>query len=218
VSVQVTGWGPQGRADDPPRPLRGFDSPGQAGSTRDRGIQAQESVFAGIWRVLVREGGVVVRDCIEVGPFPQAAVAAARTDGRPLPPLPAVHPAGTMNAPAVLAELRDRSTAWLADPDRTPSHVVNLTLLPLAPADSEYFEDQLGRGRVLVLSRGYGNCRIANTRGAGIWRVTYFNSSDAIILDTLEVGGVPEVALAARQDLEDSAERLAEVLQWLRAS
>ena len=36
-----------------------------------------------------------------------------------------------------------------------------------------------------------------------------------IILDTLEVGGVPEVACAAREDLEDSAQRLTEVLQWV---
>ena len=66
-----------------------------------------------------------------------------------------------------------------------------------------------------MLSRGYGNCRIVNTRAAGIWRVTYFNSQDMIILDTLEVGSVPEVACAAQQDLEDSAERLAEVLEWV---
>jgi hydrogenase-1 operon protein HyaF len=39
-----------------------------------------------------------------------------------------------------------------------------------------------------------------------------------IILDTLEVGEVPEVACAAPQDLEDSAERLHEVLQWVEAA
>jgi len=93
---------------------------------------------------------------------------------------------------------------------------VNLSLLPLTAGDSALFEQQLGRGRVMVLSRGYGNCRIVNTRAAGIWRVTYFNSRDMIVLDTLEVGDVPEVACAARQDLEDSAERLAEMLQWVQ--
>jgi hydrogenase-1 operon protein HyaF len=48
--------------------------------------------------------------------------------------------------------------------------------------------------------------------------VTYFNSQDMIILDTLEVGDVPEVACAARQDLEASAERLQEMLQWVQAT
>lgn len=186
--------------------------------TGERGLQAQESVFAGIWRVLLRDGGAIVRDTIEVGAFPRGAAAAARDDGLPMPPLPAIHPPGTMNAPAVLEELREHSMAWAADPDGSAPHVINLTLLPLAAADSEYFESRLGRGRVLVLSRGYGNCRIADTRVAGVWRVTYFNSSDIVILDTLEVGNVPEVALAARQDLEDSAERLQEVLEWVQTS
>ena len=73
-----------------------------------------------------------------------------------------------------------------------------------------------GSGRVVVLSRGYGNCRIASTRLPRIWRVTYFNSTDLVILDTLEVSLVPEVACAAAEDLEDSAERLAEVLDWVQ--
>jgi hydrogenase-1 operon protein HyaF len=179
------------------------------------GIQAQESVFAGVWRVVYRAHDSVVRDTLEVGAFPRAIAEAARAESRPLPPLPAIAPPGTMNAPAVLEELRDRSRTWRPG---QAAHVVNLSLLPLTPGDSEYFEAQLGRGRVMVLSRGYGNCRIVDTRAAGIWRVTYFNSQDMIILDTLEVGDVPEVACAARQDLEDSAVRLAEVLQWVRSA
>ena len=84
--------------------------------------------------------------------------------------------------------------------------------------DSAHLEAQLGAGRVLILSRGYGNCRITNTRLAHTWRVTYFNSTDIIILDTLEVCRVPEVGCAAAEDLEDSAERLAEVLDWVQAA
>lgn len=177
------------------------------------GIQAQESVFAGVWRVLLMADGVVVRDTLEVGAFPRAVAAAAR--GTPVPPLPAALPDGVMNAPAILEELRDRARCW--QPGQ-PSHVMNLTLLPLTPADSELLQGQLGEGRVQVLSRGYGNCRIVDTCCTNVWRVTYFNSTDIIILDTLEVGGVPEVACAAREDLACSAERLAEVLQWVEAA
>ena len=36
-----------------------------------------------------------------------------------------------------------------------------------------------------------------------------------MILNSVEVCAIPEVACAAREDLEDSAERLAEVLQWV---
>jgi hydrogenase-1 operon protein HyaF len=45
--------------------------------------------------------------------------------------------------------------------------------------------------------------------------VQYFNSQDALILNTIEVTEVPEVACAAALDLEDSAERLAEVIAWI---
>lgn len=185
----------------------------------DEGIRAQESVFAGIWRVVHEHGGRVVRDTIEVGAFPRAIAGAARLEGRPIPPMPATLPPDTMNAPAVIEQLREQSRAWIAGQPRDPaSAVVNLSLLPVTPGDSQCFEDMLGRGRVMVLSRGYGNCRIVDTRAAGVWRVTYFNSQDIIILDTLEVGDVPEVACAARQDLEDSAERLDEVLRWVVTS
>lgn len=182
----------------------------------DTGVHTQESVFAGVWRVLHRVGEATVRDTIEVGAFPRSIVAAARADGQVLPPLPARLPQDAINAPAVLEELRDRSRAWQSGHANGTPRVVNLSLLPLTAGDSALFEQQLGRGRVMVLSRGYGNCRIVNTRAAGIWRVTYFNSRDMIVLDTLEVGDVPEVACAARQDLEDSAERLAEMLQWVQ--
>ena len=47
------------------------------------------------------------------------------------------------------------------------------------------------------------------------WRVVYYNSQDTVILNSVEVCGIPEVACAAREDLEDSAERLTEVLQWV---
>ena len=180
----------------------------------DSGVQAQESVFAGVWRVVYREAGGVQRDTLEVGAFPHAVAAAARVDARPMPRLPEQLPPDTMNAPALLAELRQRAAAWRPG---SASHVVNLTLLPLSPGDRALFESQLGRGSVMVLSRGYGNCRIVDTHVGCVWRVTYYNSQDAVILDTFEISDVPEVACAAPQDLEDSVERLAEVLQWMEA-
>ena len=95
---------------------------------------------------------------------------------------------------------------------------MNLSLLPLSAGDSMHLDSQLGAGRVLILSRGYGNCRITNTCVPNTWRLVYFNSQDAVILDTIEVSDMPEVACAAREDLADSAERLTEVLAWVAAS
>ena len=46
-------------------------------------------------------------------------------------------------------------------------------------------------------------------------RVVYYNSQDAVILNSVEVIDMPEVACAAPEDLQDSMDRLTEVLQWV---
>jgi hydrogenase-1 operon protein HyaF len=81
--------------------------------------------------------------------------------------------------------------------------------------DIALIDHRLGTGRVLVLSRGYGNCRITNTGLRQGWRVVYYNSQDAVILNTVEVTNMPQAACAAPDDLQDSHERLQEVLSWV---
>ena len=94
--------------------------------------------------------------------------------------------------------------------------MVNLSLLPLVPADHEGLDAMLGEGPVAILSRGFGNCRINATKARGIWRVRYFNSMSTMILDTIEIVDFPEAARAAAEDYDDSIERLVELLRWLR--
>jgi hydrogenase-1 operon protein HyaF len=125
--------------------------------------------------------------------------------------LPAL-PADILNVPSVLVELEDQRTHW--QPGQL-AHVVNLSLLPLTPNDIAHLDHQLGTGRVLILSRGYGNCRITNCMVPNTWRVVYYNSQDAVILNSVEVCDMPEVACAAPEDLLDSVERLTDVLQWV---
>ena len=67
-----------------------------------------------------------------------------------------------------------------------------------------------------ILSRGYGNCRVTSTRLAHVWWVQYFNSMDTLILNTIEVVALPEVALAAPEDLRESHQRLVELVQWMQ--
>ncbi len=185
---------------------------GQAGHE----LRVQESVFAGVWRVVASAAGVVVSDTIELGAVPQALKTAARDDvAATVPRWQGRLPPNVQNAPALLAEIEDQWRAW--QPGQ-PSHVVNLTLLPMSPEDIGFLDHHLGTGRVLILSRGYGNCRISNTRMPNCWRVVYYNSQDVVILNTVEVGELPEVAQAAPEDLADSHERLAEVLAWLEGA
>ncbi|NDY89808.1 hydrogenase expression/formation protein [Ideonella livida] len=174
-------------------------------------VRVQESVFAGVWRVVLQADDGRQHDWIEIGPVPEVLVHAAQEDGRHAPaPLPL--PPGVLNARSVLTELAAHRQTWRAG---QPAEVVNLSLLPLAPEDIAYLDAQIGTGRVLILSRGYGNCRITNACVPHTWRVVYYNSQDTVILNAVEVVRIPEVACAAPEDLADSAERLHEVLAWV---
>jgi hydrogenase-1 operon protein HyaF len=180
-------------------------------SMKLRGVPAlavQESVFAGVWQI---KGANV--DVVEIASVPDAARSrafdpVARALGKDAPRPPQV-----VNAPALLAELTDKSAAYAPGVE---AHVVNLTLLPHTEADLDWLAATLGTGSVDVLSRGYGNCRVTATATPHVWHVQFFNSMDTRILDTYEVGPMPEVALAATEDLADSAERLREVLEAIR--
>jgi hydrogenase-1 operon protein HyaF len=169
----------------------------------------QESVFAGVWRLLGKDrDGAVFADRVEVGEVPAAVrLAGSRRSATPKA-LPVT--AGVINAPALLAEIAEQAVRPQAQ-----THVINLSLLPFGPEDGAWLDLCLGRGPVTLLSRGYGNCRVTATGVARVWWVQYFNSQDALILNTIEVTEVPEVACAAALDLEDSAERLAEVIAWI---
>lgn len=171
-------------------------------------IGVQESVFAGVWVL----GGVDV-DVVEVGAVPRAALDEAFTvkrapTGSTTPRTPSV-----VNAPPLLIELEDKSRAFTPEMD---THVVNLTLLPHTEDDLAWLEQSMGQGAVEILSRGYGNCRVSATALPHVWQVRFYNSMDVLILNTYEVTTMPEVAIAAPEDLIDSGERIIEVLEAIR--
>jgi hydrogenase-1 operon protein HyaF len=180
-----------------------------------RDVRIQETVFAGVWRERHLDAdGTLLRDMLQAAPIPAIAVEAARAAGGPAPGF-TPFPPGAMNAPALLheirAQVRDRRP-------QGPPHVLNLTLLPLTPDDHACLEQAIPVGPVAIMSRGFGNCRITSTGVRDVWRVQYFNNMQTLILNTLEVVDVPEVALAADEDLADSEERLVELLGWMRES
>ncbi len=174
-------------------------------------IQAQEAVLAGVWRIYeVDETGALMSDRIEIGEFPGVVLQAAQDAAEPhLRPADEVADLNLMNAPAIATELADKLAAYRAGDG---AHVINLSLLPLTEEDAAFLDRRLGLGAVTVLSRGYGNCRISSTAVKNAWRVRYFNSRETVILDTIEIVRIPEVACAAQEDLADSAGRLDEIL------
>jgi hydrogenase-1 operon protein HyaF len=177
-------------------------------------VHAQESVFAGLWRCGEFDaGGRLVRYWLEAGGVPAAVtLAAAHGDGRIVDPQP--WPTGTMNAPSLLAELRARIATAHEEGGRGGQ--LNLSLLPLSPADREVLAQALPPGPVAIISRGFGNCHIGSTIVPGVWRQQYFNSVNTLILDLVEITTLPEVVAASAEDMHDSRERLSELVQWMR--
>ncbi|MCC8935713.1 hydrogenase expression/formation protein [Bradyrhizobium sp. Arg62] len=169
--------------------------------------QIREAVLAGIWRV--RVGIEPADEYIEVGAIPQI-VRRAATDLTSADLVIGAAPDGVMNVLPVLAEIRDRARVWRSG---MRAHVINLTVLPMSVIDLAFLQQSLGNGPVQLSFRGYGTCRVQATGITNVWSVQFFNSTDNIILDTVEVGGVPIIALAADVDFQDSAERLQEIIK-----
>jgi hydrogenase-1 operon protein HyaF len=174
----------------------------------------QESVLAGIWRTCyLDERGVLTHDLIEVADVPLLARTPLAGDcdpGRIAGLTDAIPPAEVMNAMPILSEVQEHLQTW--QPGQT-AHVINLSLLPLSPADIEFLEQTLGEGPVQTLSRGYGECQVRSTACPNLWWVRYYNSMGTLILNTLEVVDIPLVACAAQDDLDDSRRRMQELLE-----
>ncbi len=165
-----------------------------------------ESVLTGLWHLQGSDGS----EWVEVGPVP-AVVTRAAESLQPAPvPLPE-HLPGIMNGLAVLAEVNDHAACW----DGSPEHnrVLNFTLLPMSPEDQQLLVDVLGRADLALESGGFGQCRVMATTVRHVWAVQYVNAMGHTILDTLEIGRIPDAAVAAREDFEDSSERLDEILE-----
>ena len=206
-----------GLAPDALRVLNETLGEGEVAAIVDAGgeIRIQETVFPGTWREQHFDAsGALLHDYLLAAPIPPALAALARA--RAAPTLPALAlPAGAMNVPALVHELQqamDRSAPG------TPAHVINLTLLPLSPEDVAHLDAMLDGGSVVILSRGFGNCRISSTAARDVWRVQYFNNMQTLILNTIEVVAMPEVAVAAREDLLETRDRLADLVQWMSDS
>jgi hydrogenase-1 operon protein HyaF len=169
-----------------------------------------ESVLAGVWRLEGSTADGQTSEWIEIGPVPQPILSAAAEQPRATIDIPRSAPQGAMNALPLLVELQERSRAYQPGQE---NHVINFTLLPITEVDTQLLTSVLGQIPLVIRSGGYGSSRVFATGLRHVWAVQYINSMGNVILDTLEIGGVPVSVLAAREDFEDSAERLGEILE-----
>ena len=169
-----------------------------------------ESVLAGVWRLEGSSADGQTFECIEIGPVPQPILTAAAEQARAMIDIPKHAPQGAMNALPLLVELQERSRAYQPGAE---NHVINFTLLPITEVDTEVLTSVLGQIPLVIRSGGYGSSRVFATGLRHVWAVQYITPMGNVIPDTLDGGGAPVAALAAREDFEDSAERLGEILE-----
>ena len=167
--------------------------------------ELQEAVTPGLWLV----SGSDRNQWLEVAAIPDIVEQAALSLRQAPVPLPENMP-GVMNGAAVLAEVNEHAALW--DGSEAHNRVLNFTLMPMSPQDQQLLLDVLGRADLALESGGFGNCRVMATTVRHVWAVQFVNAMGNTILDTLEIGRIPDAVLAAPEDFEDSARRLDQIL------
>ena len=117
---------------------------------------------------------------------------------------------GLMNGLPLAHEL----LAHVRNPDAQP-HSINLTQLPISEADRLFLSRLCGPGNIQIRTIGYGESYINATGLRHVWHLRCTDTLKGPLLESYEICPIPEVVLAAPEDLVDSAQRLSEVCQWL---
>jgi len=128
-------------------------------------------------------------------------------DAIPIHVIPAL-PAGpglTGNAPPLLRELAEQVKRLLESGE--PS-AIDLSALPLTPADFDWLRERLGSGEISVTLQASGESTLDETACPGVWWVTHRNEQGAVTSQFIEVAFVPELVKAHPQDVEIGREQL----------
>lgn len=122
-------------------------------------------------------------------------------------------PAGlTGNAPPLLRELSE-SLRRLLETGETAA--IDLSALPLTPADLDWLHDKLGEGEIAVTLQANGESTLNETACPGVWWVTHHNEQGAVTTQFIEVAFVPELVKAHPQDVEIGRDHLELVISDL---
>ena len=109
------------------------------------------------------------------------------------------------NAPPLLHELVEHVRRLLESGE--PS-AIDLSALPLTPADLDWLRDKLGSGEISITLQASGESTLSETACPGVWWVTHRNEQGAITSQFIEVAFVPELAKAHPQDVAIGQEQL----------
>jgi hydrogenase-1 operon protein HyaF len=118
---------------------------------------------------------------------------------------PSGEPGLTGNAPPLLRELAEQAKRLL---ETGESSAIDLSALPLTPADLDWLREKLGAGEIAVTLHASGESTLNETTYPGIWWVTHRNEQGAVTSQFIEVAFVPELVKAHPQDVAIGLETL----------
>jgi len=114
-------------------------------------------------------------------------------------------PGLTGNAPPLLRELAEQVKRLLASGEAS---AIDLSALPLTPADLDWLHDKLGNGEIAVTLQASGESTLNETACPGVWWVTHHNEQGVVTSQFIEVAFVPELVKAHPQDVAIGLETL----------
>jgi hydrogenase-1 operon protein HyaF len=109
------------------------------------------------------------------------------------------------NAPPLLRELVELVHRLL---EAGETSAIDLSALPLTPADLDWLREKLGEGEIAVALQANGESTLAETACPGVWWVTHHNEQGAVAAQFIEVAFVPELVKAHPQDVALGLEQL----------
>ena len=118
---------------------------------------------------------------------------------------PSIEAGLTGNAPPLLRELAEQVKHLLATGEAS---AIDLSALPLTPADLDWLREKLGTGEISVTLQANGESTLNETACPGIWWVTHHNEQGAVTSQLIEVALVPELVKAHPQDVQIGYEYL----------
>ncbi len=118
----------------------------------------------------------------------------------------------TGNAPPLLRELLEMVGRLL---DAGETSAIDLSALPLTPADLDWLREKLGEGEIVIALQASGDSTLAETACPGVWWVTHHNEQGVVTTQFIEVAFVPELAKAHPQDVAIGRDHLESLISDL---
>ncbi len=114
-------------------------------------------------------------------------------------------PSFTGNALPLLHEIAEHVRRLLQTGETA---AIDLSALPLNPADLEWLRERLGVGELAITLDAEGESTLSETACHGVWWITHRNERGAVTAEFIEVTFVPELVRAHREDVARGLELL----------